>query len=73
MLMSPAACRHFSEGDILGPGEVGVAGKALELDLPEMLPTPPDRRPRAAVEQTTWVYRNGIAMAYFNVQQLWTR
>ena len=31
-LMSPAAWRHFSEGDILVPGEVGVGGSP-ELDL----------------------------------------
>ena len=57
MLMSPAAWRHFSEGDILGAGEVGVGGKLLELDLPETPPTPPDPadgRPRPAAEQVTW-------------------
>lgn len=45
MLMSPAACLHFSEGDILGPGEAGLAGAPLELlDRPDC-PIDPEPAP----------------------------
>lgn len=42
MLMSPAACLHFSEGDILGPGEAGDSGIALEGVDRIDCPTEPD-------------------------------